>query len=214
MRYETFASLVTSILELKLDHSTMFEWQRHTQDSNQVPNFDVLLDFLDLRARAGENATREGERRRQAPPPDKKAATRPSYTANIEEYCLACKKAKHPIYGCRVFSDLPHAQKVTIVRDNGLCLNCLRPGHFANQCPSTQRCKQCQKLHHSLLHINTQDKESKAPDRESQHKDEPGVVTHTSQSSNTCQVLLMTCQVRVTSPDGHTTVVLLYIKIY
>ena len=26
MKYETFASLVTSILELKLDHTTMFEW--------------------------------------------------------------------------------------------------------------------------------------------------------------------------------------------
>ena len=47
MKYETFTSLVTSILELKLDHTTMFEWQCHTQDSNAVPDFDDLLEFLD-----------------------------------------------------------------------------------------------------------------------------------------------------------------------
>ena len=92
---------------------------------------------------------------------------------------------------------------MTIVRDNGLCLNCLRPGHFINQCSSTQK---CQKPLHSWLHINTQDKEAKVSDTESQCKDDPGIVTtHTSQSSSSRQVLLMTFQVRVTSPDGHVT---------
>ena len=56
MKYETLASLVTSVLELKLDHTTMFEWQRHMQDSNTVPDFEDLLEFLDLRAQSGENA--------------------------------------------------------------------------------------------------------------------------------------------------------------
>ena len=73
MKYETFASLVTSILELKLDHTTMFQRQPHTQDSNAVPNFNELLDFLDLHAQTGENAAREGERRRQAPRSKKKS---------------------------------------------------------------------------------------------------------------------------------------------
>ena len=184
----------------------MFERQRHTQDSNTVPDFNDLLEFLVLRARAGENAAQEGERRCQTPPPEKKAVTRPSYTFSVEEYYVACKKAKHPLCGCRVLYGLSHAQKMTIVKDNGLWLNFLRPGHFVNQCSSTQKCKKCQKPHHSWLHINTQDKEAKVPDTESQCKDDPGVVTtHTSQSSSSHQVLLMTCQVRVTSPDGHAT---------
>ena len=41
----------------------------------------------------------------------------------------------------------------------GLCLNCLRKGHFASQCQSSFRCKQCQQPHHSLLHKTTEDKE-------------------------------------------------------
>ena len=111
MKYETFASLVTSILELKVDHITIFKWQRHTHSSNTVPDFGDLLEFLDLRARAGKNAAREGETRRQVSLPEKKAVTKPSYTASGEEYFVGCKTAKHPLYGFRVFYGLPHTQK-------------------------------------------------------------------------------------------------------
>ena len=90
--------------------------------------------------------------------------------------------------------------------DNGLCLNHLRPGHFVKQCSSVQRCKKCQKPNNSWLHVNRQDKETKVLDAVSPREVNPGdVATHTSQSSSSCQFLLMTCQVRVTSPDGHTT---------
>ena len=114
--------------------------------------------------------------------------------------------AKHSLYGWRVFYGLPQTQKMTTVRDNGLCLNCLRPGHFVNQCSSAQKCNKCQKPHHSWIHINIWDKEAKVPDTAPPSKDNLGVVTkHTSQSSSFRQVLLMMCQVRVKSPDGHTT---------
>ena len=38
-------------------------------------------------------------------------------------------------------------------------MNCLRRGHFASQCQSSFRCKQCQQPHHSLLHKTTEEKE-------------------------------------------------------
>ena len=145
MKYETFDSLVTLILELKLDQATMFKWQRHTQSSKTVSGYDDLLEFLDFRARAGENGTQKGERKRQVPPPERKTVTRPSNAASVEDNCVACKTAKHPFYRCKVFYEFPQARKMTIVRDNGLCLNCLRPGHFAKQCSSVQKCKKFQK---------------------------------------------------------------------
>ena len=55
MGYEPSGSFVTSILELKLDSTTMFESQRHSQDSRVVPHYAHLLEFLDLRVRAYEN---------------------------------------------------------------------------------------------------------------------------------------------------------------
>ena len=38
------------MLELKLEQVTMFEWQRHIQDSKDVLYYTALLDFIDLRA--------------------------------------------------------------------------------------------------------------------------------------------------------------------
>ena len=63
MDCEPSGQFLTSLIELKLDHNTNFEWQRHTQDEKEVPHFRVLLDFLDVRAQASESTTSEGVRR-------------------------------------------------------------------------------------------------------------------------------------------------------
>ena len=142
-------------------------------------------------------------RKGKVPTPERKVVTKPSYAASVEDNCVVCKTAKHPLYGCKVFYGFPHTRKMTIVRDNGLCLNCLQPGHFAKQCRSVRK---CQKPHHSWIIVNTLDKEAKVPNVASWCKENSGVIaTHTSQLSGSRQILLMTCQVQVTSPDGHTT---------
>ena len=84
MRCETFATFATSILELKLDQAMLFEWQWHTQSSKTVPDYDDLLEFLDLCVRAADNAVWEGERKRQVPPPERKAIKRQSYAALLQ----------------------------------------------------------------------------------------------------------------------------------
>lgn len=43
----------------------MFEWQCHSQDHTDVPDYHELLDFLNLRAQASEAST---EKRRVAKP--------------------------------------------------------------------------------------------------------------------------------------------------
>ena len=48
MNYEPSGPFIISILELKLDPITMFEWQTHSQDSREVPHYTDLLEFLDL----------------------------------------------------------------------------------------------------------------------------------------------------------------------
>ena len=42
---------------MKLDSTTMFEWQRHSQDHTDIPDYQELLDFLNLRAQAAEAST-------------------------------------------------------------------------------------------------------------------------------------------------------------
>ena len=56
MGHEPPGPFITSLLELKLDTNTMFEWQRHSQESADVPHFSKLLEFLNLRAQAFETS--------------------------------------------------------------------------------------------------------------------------------------------------------------
>ena len=48
-------TFVMSVLETKLDQTTMFQWQKHNQGLKEVPDYLELLEFLDLWARATEN---------------------------------------------------------------------------------------------------------------------------------------------------------------
>ena len=55
MKSEPDPSFVTSLVELKLDPTTLFEWQKHSQGTvEEVPHYNKLLEFLDLRAQASE----------------------------------------------------------------------------------------------------------------------------------------------------------------
>ena len=60
-------SFITSMLELKLDQATMLEWHRHSQDSKDVPPYNDLLEFLDLRALAFKSAIDDSDKRRSRP---------------------------------------------------------------------------------------------------------------------------------------------------
>ena len=64
-------------------------------------------------------------------------------TANAGEICVVCKAAKHPLYLCSKFRDLPHKDMLTTLKENWLYMNCLGSGHFAKGCKSTARSVNC-----------------------------------------------------------------------
>lgn len=208
---------ITSMLELKLDTTTMFEWQKYSQESLKVPHFSKLLEFLNLRAQASESSAPEFGRKRALDNavskrnPMSRSVT--SFAATVDDSCIVCKGNKHPLYACPKFKLLPHEQMVSTLKSNGLCLNCLRPGHFVKRCTSTQRCRRCQKPHHTLLHleVRTGGRESNTPAQSPPPATDganssPAVVSNVAHTgSKSHQVLLMTCRVSVHTPDGHTT---------
>ena len=111
--------------------------------------------------------------------------------------CVCCRKEKHPLYTCAKFRALSHDDNT--LKSKGLCLNCLRPGHYVRDCASSHRRKKCHKPHHTLLHVEAKDESPVQT---------PPVVTPISSNvtmgiqSNT---LLMTCCLMVEAPDGSTT---------
>ena len=92
MKEDPTGSFITALLELKLDKETMFEWQKASQESNNAPHYDNLLDFLDLRAQASE--TSPSEPKRQQPPRRANPKSATSFAANTQEAtpnCAFCK---------------------------------------------------------------------------------------------------------------------------
>ena len=187
---------ITSMMELKLEVDTLFEWQKHSQASTDVPHYQDLLDFIDLRVQASEIscATKrvpqndQHIRRSQG----KTVTSLATASSPTESNCVVCKTDKHPLYVCTKFKSLPHDDKISVLRSNGICMNCLGGGHFNQQCKSSHKCKICQRPHHTLIHVDTQ---SNNPPKTSA---QPGPQTTTSISSNAAMklqssTLLMTC---------------------
>ncbi len=120
----------------------MFEWQKYSQRHVDVPPYKELLEFLNLRAQASETSVYDQQRpksirndsysTRRGHYPNKPVTT--SYDASHVEQssinnCVLCKSEKHPLYSCSKFRALPHISKMSVLKSNDLCINCLRSGH-------------------------------------------------------------------------------------
>ena len=138
----------------------MFEWQRSSQEDSDVPPYQKLLDFLDLRAQASESLLNETTKLKSKTTEHhyRRSNHRPSIatcigttttTDQTRNLCPVCKQ-KHPLYCCAKFKSLPHQEKISVLRTNNLCINCLRSGHFIKECKSSHRCQVCQRPHHTL----------------------------------------------------------------
>ena len=212
MGHEPSAAFITSMLELKLDMTTMFEWQKHSQSSSDVPPYQELLDFVDLRAQASEASTSEPTKRapkndsrpmtiKRGVNPNKPIASHAASADTATGNCVLCKSDKHPLYICTKFKALPHDKMVSTLKSNGLCLNCLRPGHSVRDCGSVHRCKKCQKPHHTLLHIEAKEENSTPAPAQGPPPPATPIPAHATMGIKS-NLLLMTCRVLIEAPDG------------
>ena len=86
---------------------------------------------------------------------------------------------------------------ISTIRDNELCLNCLKLGHFLCQCTSSNRCRKCQKPHHTLIHDDV--KRNPQPGLQHSTPHRSPVTQPLDSRQNT---LLMTCRLLINAPDG------------
>ena len=155
----------------------MREWQKFSCECETVPPSLTLLQFLDL------EAIGESERRCPVVPQVKKVISRLAYNVTIDDVCVECKTAKHPLYTCKTFHASSHNNKMGIVKENNLCMNYLGSRHYLKECCSSHRCKKCHNPHHSWLHTESKGKDCKTNRRDSESGKSTDVVTaNTSQT--------------------------------
>ena len=215
MDYEPSGPFITSVIELKLDVNTMFEWQKHSQATTTMPHYGELLEFINLRAQASETSVTEPDKKpskndthplKRLTPAGKPIASFTASTSEPTANCILCKVEKHPLHTCSKFKNLTHDKMISTLKANDLCMNCLRPGHFVKQCKSLHRCRRCQKLHHTLLHLDAKVELPAATASGLPNSPDVSVrpiPSHVA-SGLTSNSLLMTCRILVVASDGST----------
>ena len=207
MDLEPSSPFITSIIELKLDADTMFEWQKHSQHATGVPPYQELLEFLDLRAQASESSMPERKMKGDISSlkgnhiTTKSVTSFATNTSNQDFNCTLCKTEKHPLHSCLKFKSMSHEKKLSYLKVNEHCLNCLKIGHFVKQCKSLNRCRKCQRAHHTLLHVDGTNVSAPMfnPPLNPTTDSIPSHVVMRHESDS----LLMTCRILVTHPDSN-----------
>ena len=131
MDCEPSGPFITSVVELKFYTTTIFEWQKHSQDATSVPHQQDLLDFMNLCAKVSETSSSEsmkaskGEVRKHFQ--SSKQIT--SFTTNTDTFEIQvrvlCKPERHFLFNCNKFKELPHDGKLSVLKTHKLCHNCL-----------------------------------------------------------------------------------------
>ena len=201
-------AILTCLLELKLDKQTLAKWKWETRTHVAVvPDIVDLLTFIKDQAAALESQPQE-KKRSQVTSTEKKphSFNKPvnSFATNVnpsQPRCIICPNDRHPLYVCDMFKNLSLDNRKSLLKQHNACLNCLRPGHAASRCNSSYRCKKCQKLHHTLLHVDQAPPSSGGSGEQVVTHSEVSAVSSTATTIDK-KVIYMTCKIRVTGPDG------------
>ena len=199
---------ITSLIQLKLDPATSFAWKESSKELvDEIPEYDVMLRFLDQRARSSDdNHIKKSNvvmaNKKYTSPKTVTIYLNTSFTAGK---CQLCRGERHPLYVCPKFKSMTVAERRSSAAARNACFNCLRSGHRPAQCMSSNRYRHCQKPHNTLLHVHQEQSE---PPKGTVTQPTPNasaepqqVVTSTAVSPKTGP-LLMTCQILVTARDA------------
>ena len=141
----------------KLDSHAKDLWG-HTLNDNSIPKFKDLCQFLERHATAIEESTPAAKHEDPDTTLSSLRAEKNS-TGQKNPYSFKCPlgcQSSHPTYRCDKYSGSTVAERWEIVQNFAMCYNCLKVGHDVSQCFNPVKCKKCNELHHSTLHLDTQ----------------------------------------------------------
>ena len=173
-----------------------------SQKEKRDPNLKDISEFVEARSRATNHPIFGKVQSEQRPPFNSRTNTRsrrdgktfttqgleqplPQRPNSKEERkelkCPSCKR-NHWLSQCEEFKKLSVSNRYQFVRANKLCLNCLVPGHFVQDCSKRSFCRiqGCTKKHSTYLHV----RETPPSQNEKEGQTEPPATPGAAQASN------------------------------
>lgn len=157
--------LLFYILLGKLDIETRTNFEIQT-DSSKIPEYKELYNFVEIKCKALESVQHLNIPKNKVASPSKekyfnrnigKAGNTFSLQTNVQYdsrvKCYFCK-GSHTLNKCPEFTSKSPKDRVSFVKQNKLCLNCLHHSHSLQNCTSSFKCRTCNGRHHSLIHVS------------------------------------------------------------
>lgn len=196
----------------KFDSAIRLKWESSTSREAKYPQFATLEKFIADRIQTLQLYSAKPTTNKQRP--ETRASGAHNATTDRKPNCPCCKNSGHYLYACPEFKEKDPKDRYKLVTENKLCLNCFHPTHFSNKCTSQHRCRTCNKLHHTLLHLNTTNhhteqkskrkentKNHDSTNEDSESEADSINCSHTKTNSNET-TLLATAMVKLRSPEG------------
>ena len=164
---EITSEISVKLIEMRLPQRILAKWDETlTRESN--PKFDDIIEFvykiashISMRTiylpSSSESTSQKWKCNSFNTNTSKRFKTfhkESSFVTNAKFKCAGCSESDfHYLYRCDKFLNLKPSDRLKIVRNAGLCENCLRSKHALNDC-NFGNCIKCNKRHNTLLHVN------------------------------------------------------------
>ena len=201
-------SFLTSLVYLTLPVKLQTLWEQNVKKIKGVSPIEDLLVFISEHAEtlpatpASPASTPPSAEKKLPKRPEKKQDNRQrpavhavTQSTNYRWDCILCKPEKHPLYSCSKWLGFSLQQRLAQIQSKKLCSNCLSVGHPTESCKSTYRCRDCGLNHHTTIHQPSPSLPAAPP---------VTVNSATVQQAPIQDSLMMTAQVLLTGPGGHT----------
>lgn len=196
---ENWDALITHILIKKLDNETRKGYECQLTNPKEPQKTADLLKYMESRFMALETYEQKETPHTSNNNPNRNNTPQQRARKNNQK-CTYCN-GQHSTTKCDTFLKLSEQERYAVAREKKWCMNCLRDNHKTSECKCGYKCEKCQKVHNTILHLNSfnkvEKKQGTSPNNSSQN-------IQSMVANNQIDVLLATAIINVQSIHGTT----------
>lgn len=177
-------------LTQKLSEDIHKDWEKHIGNSDQLPTWIQLKEFLEERYRMLERLESSHKRPdiKQIHQTNNQGKSLKAFQTTMSNTCIICEES-HSLYSCQKWKEMSPKDRLSVVKKQKWCKRCLRSHEDKQKCEKV--CKKCKKGHSTWLHENRSENDGQL------------TIAHGTLESVPHQTLLATAVIKVFDIFGH-----------